>query len=884
MEAEIRELRDISMKQAKLEHHRRFFSIANQLRYVLISMVASSLLITGGLLTYLSFQHQLKQTKLLQEERSQSAADEISAYLDYLQRQLNYLSELQGLTEFPSAIQRSILEGVVNSNSAYEIVGILNNQGQAVQAMSPYEPVSSAQLKLANNVAQSPLFLEPFQDGKNYISAVEIDPKTQLPVATLAVPIRNQNNRIDGVLFAKINLNFLERVVSRTQVGQRGYTYVLDDRFVLIAQKGSTANTLQLQDLSGRSFIKHLAQLSLSPDTLPLMVYRGLNGQQVLGAATLVRRVQWTVVVELPTAEVYAPVYQMMMVMGGATLLITLVAVGLGFAFSRSIIVPLQHLTTAAVQLRDGNLNTRVAIVWRNELGELAKSFNSMAQQLQESFATLEAQNAEMNSLNQALSESEGRLTQFLDAMPVGVFVADAKGEPYYANQMAQQILGKGMTTSITVEEIPEIYQAYQAGSEQLYPAQRNPLLMALKGESHAIDDMEIRRSDKRIPIEAWGTPIYDECGNITFAIAAFQDITKRQQAEQLLAQYNQSLEQKVEERTQELSQALAHLQATQQELIQSEKMAALGQLVAGVAHEINTPLGAIRSSIENISDFLTNNLEQLPAFFQSLDQKQQGYFFSLLQKSIHQPVYLSTKEKRQLKRILKNQLESQGLANVDTLADTLVDVGIYGDISPFLPVLTDARSEYILNTVYQLASLQKSTQTIMSATDRAAKVVFALKTYARYDTQGIKIKAAIIDGIETVLTLYHNQLKQGVEVMRNYEANLPAILCYPDELNQVWTNLIHNALQAMEHQGTLQIDVRCQGWEILVSITDSGKGISPEVMPRIFDPFFTTKPSGEGSGLGLDIVRKIVDKHQGKIEVSSVPQRTTFTVYLPLS
>jgi signal transduction histidine kinase len=177
---------------------------------------------------------------------------------------------------------------------------------------------------------------------------------------------------------------------------------------------------------------------------------------------------------------------------------------------------------------------------------------------------------------------------------------------------------------------------------------------------------------------------------------------------------------------------------------------------------------------------------------------------------------------------------------------------------------------------------LQRGTQTIETATDRASKVVFALKTYARYDQLGKMMAASLTDGLETVLTLYQNQLKQGVEVIRNYD-DLPPILCYPDELNQVWTNLIHNALQAMANHGTLTVEVMRLGEQAQINITDTGIGIPPEIQAKIFDPFFTTKPPGEGSGLGLDIVKKIIAKHSGQIAVESEPGRTTFMVLLPM-
>ena len=331
-----------------------------------------------------------------------------------------------------------------------------------------------------------------------------------------------------------------------------------------------------------------------------------------------------------------------------------------------------------------------------------------------------------------------------------------------------------------------------------------------------------------------------------------------------------------------ELFHTLEELKRTQKELIQSEKMAALGQLIAGVAHEINSPLGAIRSSVQNIADFWTEQLQQLPIFFQQLSPERQQDFFALLHQSSPETDTLSSKEKRQLKKKLQRQLESEKIENADSLACTLLDIGIC-NLETFLPLLKDSKSQNVLQTAYQFATVQKSTKNIATATDRAAKIVFALKSYSRYDQSGSKVIANITDGIETVLTLYHYQLKHGVEVVRNYGTDLPSVLCYPDELNQVWTNLLHNALQAMDHKGVLKIDVKHQDNVILVCITDSGQGIPPEIMPRIFEPFFTTKPPGEGSGLGLDIVKKILEKHQGELQVESVPGKTKFTIFLPI-
>lgn len=480
------------------------------------------------------------------------------------------------------------------------------------------------------------------------------------------------------------------------------------------------------------------------------------------------------------------------------------------------------------------------------------------------------------------LASQHAKLSQILDAIPVGVFVADKDGKVYYINSLARQLLGKGVVANKTAEELRKTYQVYLADRDEYYPDDRDPLLNALQGKSVNVDDMEIRVGDRNIPVEVWGKPIYDSQGNIVNAIAVFQDITQRKQAEKFLANYNHNLERQVAERTEELSQALEHLKATQEELIQSEKMAALGQLIAGVAHEINNPLGAIRSSVENIADFLDKNLEELPHFFQKLSLEELTYFFDLLRNYSQQKSIWSSRERRQIKRNLRQELESEGIDDADAIADTLVDIGV-DNLEEFLPLFQDQNSLKILENAYQFSSLRQSTNTIANSVDRAAKIVFALKSYARYDSQGKKVKSNVVDGIETVLTLYQNQIKRGVEVVRKY-TDISPIFCYPDELDQVWTNLIHNALQAMENNGTLTVEVmdREDGDGVVVAIADSGKGIPPEILPKIFQPFFTTKPPGEGSGLGLDIVKKIVDKHQGKIEVESMPGKTTFTIFLP--
>ena len=355
--------------------------------------------------------------------------------------------------------------------------------------------------------------------------------------------------------------------------------------------------------------------------------------------------------------------------------------------------------------------------------------------------------------------------------------------------------------------------------------------------------------------------------------------------AEEEIRQRNEEMETQGELmrfQNEQLEKTLSTLKLSQDKLVESEKMVALGQLIAGVAHEINTPLGAIRSSVGNISNTLNQILKTLPSFFEKLSETDKEVFFSLLEVSINRKITITSKEERSYKRALIQVLEDSNIPNADEYADTLVDMGIYEDVSKYLDILKRFDSNDVLQMAYKLSGLLRSSQTITIATDRASKVVFALKNFAHYDQSGEKIDASIIDSVETVITLYHNQLKHGVTLIKNFE-DVSNILCFPDELNQVWTNIIHNALQAMDYKGTLSIDIFQCDECINVSFTDSGKGIPEEIQDKIFNAFFTTKAQGEGSGLGLDIVRRIIEKHGGKISFTSVPSKTTFIVNLPI-
>ena len=232
----------------------------------------------------------------------------------------------------------------------------------------------------------------------------------------------------------------------------------------------------------------------------------------------------------------------------------------------------------------------------------------------------------------------------------------------------------------------------------------------------------------------------------------------------------------------------------------------------------------------------------------------------------------------------MREKFFSLGVENAQFLSDRLVQLGIY-EISPVLEKLSALEHfDKLVMVAYNILNQQRSNQTIQLAVDKASRIVKALKTYLHSSNSEEMEPINLRDNLETVLTIYHNRLKQGVEVIKNYE-DVHEVYGFPEQLNQVWTNLLVNAVQAMNNNGILTIGIKNEDNFVTVSFKDTGKGIPLEIQSKIFEPFFTTKASGEGSGLGLDIIKRILKEHAATISFDSVAgEGTTFYVKLPIS
>ena len=316
------------------------------------------------------------------------------------------------------------------------------------------------------------------------------------------------------------------------------------------------------------------------------------------------------------------------------------------------------------------------------------------------------------------------------------------------------------------------------------------------------------------------------------------------------------------------------------------DKLRALGKLSAGLAHELNNPAAAIARA----ADTITTMLQTTPVLLQNLllagpPPEAMATLLRLGTAPPPAPAARSALAHADCEDELADWLTTQGCPDAYALAPGLVDAGhTAATLAPLLaPLPAAARPAVLAWLAGHLAALRLA-RDIHEASQRISTLVGNVKTYSHMDRAGGREPLDLATGLDSTLNLFEHALRhKNVRLTRAYAPGAPAVLAAAGPLNQVWTNLIANALDALPATGgTLTVQLATQGGGACVSFIDNGSGITPEVLAHLFEPFYTTKPAGEGSGLGLDIARRIVQEHGGRLDVRSVPGRTEFSVWLP--
>lgn len=483
--------------------------------------------------------------------------------------------------------------------------------------------------------------------------------------------------------------------------------------------------------------------------------------------------------------------------------------------------------------------------------------------------------------------QAEQKFRSVTESAIDAIISANKKGEVISWNQAATRILG--FTEEEAVGKRLELIIP-----ERFHEAHRNGMARFTKyGKAHVIGktvELAARtKHGKEVPIElslsTW--MVRDE----RYYTGIIRDIGERKRAEKALRQSEQALREKSKEmkkKNQELEATLKQLNEMQNKLIIQEKMASLGKLSAGMAHELNNPAAAAQRSAAHLQDMFFR-LQEVQARMGSItfDERQIKKFVELdkiARERAREPIELNILTRTERESTLEQWLQDQGYLTSGDVVPAFVNVGLVrDDLKNLMKAFNEAQFPTVIEWLGFKITIYSLVGEIGMATGRIVTLVKALKTYTYMDKAPVQ-SVDLRKELDNTLIILRSKLKIGVDIIREYADDLPVIEAYASELNQVWTNLIDNGIDAMEGSGTMTIRTKREDPWVVVEIEDNGPGISEKHLSKIFDPFFTTKAPGKGTGLGLNLSRNlIVQKHQGKMSVKSNPGSTCFIVHLPM-
>jgi signal transduction histidine kinase len=318
------------------------------------------------------------------------------------------------------------------------------------------------------------------------------------------------------------------------------------------------------------------------------------------------------------------------------------------------------------------------------------------------------------------------------------------------------------------------------------------------------------------------------------------------------------------------------------------ERLAALGTMAAGLAHELNNPAAAAQRSASDLAealDVIGATLRELTEA--GIEREEAARIADLREQALHrcrQGGPLSALDAADAEDEMRDRLEALGVPDAFKVAEPLAAAGVDQDWLDQVHEVAGPGTVAAVRSIAASLSAQRLVSDLRESTERMSSLIAAVKAYAYMDRGGV-VQADVHEGLETTLKVLHYKLKHTqIEIKREYDRELPKVTIYGSELNQVWTNLIDNAIDAVGKEGTITLRTQRDADCILVDVADTGPGIPEDVRPHVYEPFFTTKDVGKGTGLGLDTARRIVEeRHNGSLTFDTGEQGTAFHVWLPL-
>jgi PAS domain S-box-containing protein len=483
--------------------------------------------------------------------------------------------------------------------------------------------------------------------------------------------------------------------------------------------------------------------------------------------------------------------------------------------------------------------------------------------------------------------QAEQKFRSVTESAIDAIISADHTGEIVSWNKAATRILGYTEEEAVGKRLemiIPERYhEAHRKGMNRFTKT----------GEAHVIGTtVELaarKKSGEEVPIElslsTWTVH------NDRYYTGIIRDIGERKEAEEALRKSEQMLRERTEElnkKNKSLEATLSRLNEMHNQLIIQEKMASLGKLSAGMAHELNNPAAAAQRGAAQLqvtfSKWQDIQLRMANLGLEENQMRQMQALDQIVNDRVKNPVDLTALARSDLETVLEEWLHGLAIENSGDLVSALVSLGYnQNNLELLAKDFTPSQFAVLVNWMGIKYEIYRLVNEIGLGTGRIVELVKALKTYTHMDQAPVQ-SVDVREGLDNTLIILHNRLKMGITVVKEYAEELPVIQAFASELNQVWTNIMDNAIDAMEGKGTLTVRTRWENPWVVVEIEDDGKGIPEENQSKIFDPFFTTKGPGDGTGLGLNISRNlIVKKHHGQISVKSKPGSTCFAVRLPL-